>query len=345
MTDCPNNFICDHAYRYAQMDINGDIFFCCPPWVSNYSIGNIKETPFSEIWNGEKAREFRRQFMTNEFKYCRTDICLRNPAKADFKYPPESDIAPKPEIFLFNYDSVCNVRCVFCKDKRMKSNCRLDYFEDNMDAILEDMLDGVKVVVPSISGEALFSPSSRKLIKKINEKFPDIKFSFTSNGLNMTKENLTELGILDKLDNISISVHACTKKTYKKLVEFSDFDKICENLNFVSKLKKEGNVPPFHFQMNFVINAYNYKEMPAFAKWAKQLGADVVFLHLLDSNVNRETYKKLNIFDESHPKYNDLCDVVKDPIFKESFCNIPDGVVNLQKVQKSFLQKLKDYFA
>ena len=162
------------------------------------------------------------------------------------------------EYFIFNYDSVCNVRCIFCKDTCKKSNQRFEYFEENMDSLLDEMLENAKIVVPSISGESLFSPATVRLIKKITQKFPNIKYSITSNGLTINEENLVKLGIKDKIYQLCISVHATTKKTYQKLVEYGDFDILIKNLNYISELYKKGVIP--HFQMNFVINAYNYKE-------------------------------------------------------------------------------------
>lgn len=340
MAEKQQNIVCGAAYKYAQMDANGEIYFCCPPWIGFYSIGNINEHSFSEIWNGEKARIFRRQFIENNFTICKTDICVRDAIGDDFKYPPESDIAPKPEYFFFNYDSICNVRCIFCKDKNSKHNKRFDYFEENMDSLLDDMLENVKVVIPSISGESLFSPSTVNLIKKINSKFPDIKYSITSNGLMVTEENLKKLGILSRIYQFCISVHATTKQTYNKLVENGDFDLLKNNLKYISRLKKDGIITDF--QMNFVINTYNYKEMPRFVEWAYELGANATFWKLLDSEINKKTFNKLNIFDVNHPKYNDFCEVIKNPLFKTENCNIADSILNMQSVKKSFIKRITD---
>lgn len=334
------DIICDNAYKYAQMDENGEIYFCCPPWIGGYSIGSIKEQSFNEIWNGEKARKFRRQFIDNNFTICKTDICIRRPVLDNFEYPPTSDIAPKPECFIFNYDSTCNIRCIFCKDECKKTNPKFEYFEENMDSLLEEMLENAKVVVPSTSGESLFSPATVRLIKKINEKFPNIRYSITTNGLLINEENLNKLGIKDRIYQLAVSVHATTKKTYDKLVKYSNFDTIVNNLNYMSDMYRQKKID--NFQMNFVINAYNYKEMADFVKWANKLGANANFWQLLDSNIDKNTFKKLNIFDTHHPKYNDLCEVIKHPIFKTGDCCIPDGIMNLKKVNKSIIENISE---
>ena len=136
------------------------------------------------------------------------------------------------------------------------------------------------------------------------------------------KENLEELGIIDKLLSITISLHAVKQKTYEKLVIGGNYKKVMKNLEFLSELKKTGKLDKFI--LNFVVNAYNYKEMVPYIKMAAELGATVGFLELLELETNKDIYKKLNIFDEKHPKYNDFVKVLRNPIFNSDACTIND---------------------
>lgn len=331
--------VCDAAYKNAILDYKGNIYLCCPQWNGFYSIGNIHETTFSEMWNGERARAYRRQFIDNDYKYCNTDLCSISPISPWFKYPPESDIAPKPEVFIFNYDSICNIRCKFCNECSGKNiTPRLEYFEDNMERLLDDMLENTKIVNPSIAGEALFSPSSRKLIKTITKNFPNIKFSITSNGLAATKEAFEKLNLVDRICYLNISLHAATKKTYDKMIVGSNFDRIIENIKYASTLK--GTI----LQLNCVVNAWNYHEMPAFIELAKSVGAKVLFLQVMENDYNTYTFPKINVFDKNHPKYNDFCKVLKTIDFNTKDCSIPIGWKNLECTEKSLFRTIKDSF-
>ncbi|MBP7096440.1 MAG: radical SAM protein [Spirochaetia bacterium] len=49
---------CSVPWGQANVDYDGDVHFCAD--YNDYVIGNIRETPFFEIYNGEKAREFRK---------------------------------------------------------------------------------------------------------------------------------------------------------------------------------------------------------------------------------------------------------------------------------------------
>lgn len=323
--------ICTFPFNSAQISMEGDVYVCCPPWCRSYAFGNIYKENFDEIWNGEKAREFRRQFITGDYKYCDLNLCVKD---CNQKITP-SEIVAKPETFIFCYDATCNVKCIFCRSCHRKQD--LSYFDENMDDIIENMLENAKNVVLSGVGECLASPHSRKLIKKISQKFPQIKFSLISNGVLCDEKNLEELGIIDKLISITVSLHATTEKTYNKLVVGGNFNKVKENLKFLSELKKNNKLD--RFILNFVVTAYNYREMADYVKMAENLGASVGFLELLKLETNEEVFNELNIFDVHHKKYNDFVKVLKNPVFRSGKCTINDTMLNLKPLP--FIEKLK----
>lgn len=326
--------ICTFPFDSAQISMQGDVYVCCPPWCNSYSLGNIYEQTFDEIWNGERAKKFRRQFIDGNYDICNLDLCVKDCSR---KIIP-TEIVDKPKTFIFCYDATCNVKCIFCRSCHQKQD--LSYFNDNMDSIISNMLENAENVVLSGVGEALFSPHSRKLIKRISELFPNVKFSLISNGVLCDKENLEELGIIDKLISITISLHATTKKTYDKLVINGNFEKVLNNLNFLSELKKSGKLD--RFILNFVVNSYNYKEMVDYMKLAQKIGATVGFLELLKLETNEDVYEKINIFDEKHPEYNNFVKILKNPIFRSDICTINDTMLNLKKI--SIFKQLKYKF-
>lgn len=316
--------ICTFPFDSAQISMQGDVFVCCPPWCNSYSFGNIFEQSFDEIWNGERAREFRRQFINDNYNICNIDLCVKDCSR---KIIP-TEVVPKPKTFIFCYDATCNVKCIFCRSCHQKQD--LSYFNENMDTIISNMLENAENVVLSGVGEALFSPHSRKLIKRISEIFPKVKFSLISNGILCDKENLEELGIIDKLISITISLHATKKSTYDRLVANGDFNKVMNNLSFLSEMKKTGKLD--RFILNFVVNSYNYKEMVPYVKMAQKIGATVGFLELLKLETNEDIYEKINIFDKRHPQYNSFVKVLKNPIFHSEICTINDTMLNLKPI-------------
>ncbi len=72
-----NKKICKHPFYTIQIQNTGEVYCCCCYWTDFYSFGNIFEQSFDEIWNGEKAQQFRRQFIDNNYKYCKLEYCVR----------------------------------------------------------------------------------------------------------------------------------------------------------------------------------------------------------------------------------------------------------------------------
>lgn len=64
---------CWKMWHSCVMTWNGDIVPCCFDKDAKYTMGNIHEKPFAEIWNGEKYLEFRSRLLAsrNEIDICK----------------------------------------------------------------------------------------------------------------------------------------------------------------------------------------------------------------------------------------------------------------------------------
>ena len=69
--------ICEHLLKRPFIDSGGNLFLCCINWL--HRLGNIHETDFETIWNGELMQSFRQMFYEGVVpKYCVGCIFLRN---------------------------------------------------------------------------------------------------------------------------------------------------------------------------------------------------------------------------------------------------------------------------
>jgi radical SAM protein with 4Fe4S-binding SPASM domain len=50
---------CFAPYYGAVIKPNGDVQLCPDNWIDDYLLGNIRENNFADIWNNQKARDFR----------------------------------------------------------------------------------------------------------------------------------------------------------------------------------------------------------------------------------------------------------------------------------------------
>ncbi len=325
--------ICHYPYTSIQINEQGDVHCCCHPWCSSFSFGNILKQPFGEIWNGERAQEFRKQFQNDDYKYCHLDTCISAP---DRKYKTTLIAEQYPDVIALSYDRICNVECIFCRGCNIKQD--LSEFDRTMDKWTPEVFKNAERVSLSGVGEALASTHTRNVMTKIAKLYPKIKFDILTNGILMDEKNLTELGIINNLGVIRFSFHSVKKSTYNKLVKRGNFDKVMRNIKYIANLKKEGKVEQLEFR--FVINAYNYKEMVDFAKMAKKYGANVTFLNLLENEDTKEKFEELNVINPNHKKHNDFIKVLQNPIFREPFIIINQELLNKKPVNKSLVSLL-----
>jgi radical SAM protein with 4Fe4S-binding SPASM domain len=51
---------CTAPWDGVIVKASGDVIFCPDEWITEFSIGNIREAPLQNLWNSERARLFRR---------------------------------------------------------------------------------------------------------------------------------------------------------------------------------------------------------------------------------------------------------------------------------------------
>lgn len=55
----PSEALCGEPWRSVMVDVNGEVAFCNQHHLPGATLGNLRETPFEEIWNGPRARMMR----------------------------------------------------------------------------------------------------------------------------------------------------------------------------------------------------------------------------------------------------------------------------------------------
>lgn len=333
---------CKQPFEYLEINHYGDVRLCCDNWCNRYSIGNILENSLDEIFNGDKYKEFVKQFDEQNFKYCDLNICPLKINCTDEEYEKEYNtcLSRTNKTLRINFDAGCNLKCIFCRDSFIRSDDRkVKRLIEKIREMLPYINENGWVISIDGSGELFASKHHLQFIKEITDNYPNIKFSIITNGVLASKEMFENLGLADRLHCIEISVHACSKGTYDKMIFGGNFKKLKKNLEYISGLKKSGKFD--YFFMNFAVNSINYKEMEKFAKWAIDLGAKPSFLPLMNvRQISPNTFEKLNIAGENHPRYNDFVKMLKKPIFSSEQVLISQGYLDLKlKEEKNIFKR------
>ena len=333
---------CKRPFENIEIGQFLELYTCCPMWYrQQFDIGNLREQSLDEVWNSPKVQELREFVLDGSFRLCNLDKCC------DYDYLPdlpEEEIREKysvvmktlPKFILFDHDRTCNARCTICRDACIGNNkFKVEQLNRIADKKLIPLCKDAEYVYLSGLGEIFYSEHSQYLLKRISELYPKIRFSLATNGLNCTLATLDKLGLKGKIDKLSISVHAATAETYKKIVRAGNFDIILKNLKDLSEHREEYGIN--FIQVVFIVSSLNYKEMPVFAKMVKDLGMVAVFCEYVpkpDTEMADDAEDYV-IHEPSHPLHKDFLEVLNDPALNlGTYCFLNPLILNLQKQVK-----------
>lgn len=319
---------CIVPFEHLDFSCNGSVFPCCPALIDKYEFGDIfRDSSIDEIWNGEKAQEFRRSILDGSFRYCNLKSCLNlNNIKIDARYNTpiknKTLISDLPKEIYFHIDSACNVRCITCRDEKIFMTKDAKKYEEMLDDVIVPFAKNARVAYFNGAGEVFASKLCKNLIKKLSQTYPALKFDLITNGILATEKNIEEYGLRNRMESVEVSVHAFKKETYDKIVRGGDFDAVMKNIEVLAKMKKANEFDCFW--LIFVVSAYNYKEMIDFQKFAKSIGAYTRFWEYRkwgNAELDKH-YDEVAIFEPTHPDYNKYLEVVKNDVFNDQNCCI-----------------------
>ena len=212
---------------------------------------------------------------------CNLDLCNPNMRvdQLNSKYVNNINydtVIEKVNIIKFSYDLDCQIRCKSCRDNIIRNlKEHIKELDDKARKYFLPIIKYTDKVCLIGSGDPLASKHTRNFIKMIVAEYPHIKFDLHTNGLLLKETLLKELGIIDKLSVIQVSIHSATKETYNKLIFDGNFDVLMDNLNYISNLKNENKIENLH--LFFVVSNANINDAKKFVYLAKKLNAKAHF--------------------------------------------------------------------
>jgi MoaA/NifB/PqqE/SkfB family radical SAM enzyme len=162
------------------------------------------------------------------------------------------------------------------------------------------------------SGDPLASSLFWNLLDQLPAaQYPNLRLVLQTNGLLLTPPTWTRLGeYARRIDEILVSVDACGPETYQ-LNRGGNWQHLMENLGGI----RDRDVP---LQLNFVVQANNYREMPSFVKLANTLRAHRIYFSALDNWGSYDTgdFLPRAVHNPGHPEHEPLLEILRDPLIR-----------------------------
>lgn len=352
--DSPKVSFCALPFTHLNTNPTGDVRVCC---YVDRPIGNFHDSNFDEIWDSEFANEVRESIFDQSFRFCNKEFCSIA-AKGDPSVLNDASSRQeieslrqtysgrqRPELLSLQHDDSCNLSCPQCRSG-------LIYADAERQQELREIQDGwiksptfrsAKRILLSGNGDPFASKVYSDLLRQIKqEDFPDLEIVILTNGLLLNKSRWEALSNVHyAIRHILVSVDAATPETYSKVRRGGNFEKLLENLEFISHLHKSKEIDTF--TIKFVTSAENFMEMPDFVRLAKRLGCFQVKFQLIVkfSHLSAAEYSAVAIQHPKHPRHSEFLEVLKDPIFQEDIVNL----VNFHSVGEENFSFVEDYEA
>jgi MoaA/NifB/PqqE/SkfB family radical SAM enzyme len=174
---------------------------------------------------------------------------------------------------LFQVESAiaCNLKCVMCPWREIAKKAEnRGLMTPEIWAVIRPYLDRVQSVDFTGGGEPLLQPHLAEWIADASQA--GCETGFLSNGLLLKEDKLKKI-LAAGINWICISMDGADAEMYNKIRVGSDFERVCENVANIGRLRK-GRRPKT--MINFVLMDMNAHQMEEIVQLAERLGVDQV---------------------------------------------------------------------
>ncbi len=329
-------YFCTMPFEYFVLNQKKDFYLCCEGWLQK-SVGNFGVDSALKAWNNEIAQEIRRSILDGSFRYCNacpfldekkvpvqqvdeiTDERLKNIIEK------QATVLDKGPLWLnLSHDRSCNLMCPSCRTGIIQTKtANYKEYEENkriQEKILSELENSVEWLYLTGSGDPFGSKLYHELLISLKqEHHPHLKLYLHSNGQLFNRKNWKSIrGINQSVKSVHISIDAATEKTYRTN-RGSSWRRLKKNLQFISKLRKDGPVENFYISM--VVQQNNWREMLDFIDLGSKYGADDICFMVLQNwgTFSEQEYSLKAVHLESHPEYKKMVKFL-------SSAAVPDGI-------------------
>lgn len=323
---------CPMPFTHLATGYKGDAFACCcPAWVP-FAVGNVLDAPSADaVWNSDVAVEIRRSVHDGDFSYCSRTLCSyiaaqKLPLKAEItdpllrRYIDERSVVLEevPQMVQLNHDATCNLACPSCRTEIITAKTEeQDAYAESARRVILPLLRKVNgQAYISGGGEAFASKHYRSILAALNRAdYPELYLYLITNGQLTTVERWRQFpDLLEMIDILSVSVDAARAETYERLRYPGKWQTLIKNLELIAEMRRSGSIR--RFQINFVVQEENFRELLEFVELGIRIGVDSIWLQRLTNYgaYAEDAFTRADVTSPLHPKHMELLDILRNPI-------------------------------
>jgi MoaA/NifB/PqqE/SkfB family radical SAM enzyme len=198
-------------------------------------------------------------------------------------------------------DRTCNLTCPSCRREHQTDKPAMSV------QAMVDRLPGLRVITLLLSGDPFASRHAMDFLTSGDHALPHV--IIWTNGLLLPK---SWPRIKRKVTVVVMSIDAATQATYEQVRRGGRWGELLTALAFCRDLKDSGEI--VEWQINFVCQAANYREMPAFVELGLEYHCTRVQFAAIASwpHLTPAEWERMNIANPTHPEFPQLCQTLAD---------------------------------
>jgi sulfatase maturation enzyme AslB (radical SAM superfamily) len=292
--------LCPRPKDTILIDKQGSCYACeCTSWLPQ-SIGNLQIKSLGEIIGSDMHQHLQSSITDGTYRYCNEHQCSYLKSGAVLHGQPD-----RIQHLRLAIDDSCNLRCPSCRKGMIFHKEGSAYnlgirLADRINEWLYNYEHPIQVHIGS-DGDPFASHVYRHFMEQTPER-DNIKYSILTNAL-MLKEFAPRVPyVIRNLNELGVSIDGASKDTYEKMRLGGRWEKINENLEYISELKDKHG---FKFIMHFVVQKNNYHEMEDIVMLGEKYNADRVWFSRIQDWNTWGNFSEHNIFSVQHPQHSD----------------------------------------
>jgi wyosine [tRNA(Phe)-imidazoG37] synthetase (radical SAM superfamily) len=324
---------CHFPFTLAEIHPTGNVFLCCPTWSGNRSIGNIFKDSPDQLWNSVEAQSIRAGIITGSFSKCERHICPEIVAGTlplrDKTDPQRIFLDRGPETVKLCHDNTCNLSCPSCRTEMIVANRER---QSQLDRILHEFilpfLKDTKWLFLAGDGDPFASRHYREILWETAVN-ASMRIKLHTNAILCDERAWDDCRLHGRTDEVLVSIDAATPETYAVVRRGGDFARLRRNLEFLAKLRAAGEIK--QFTLAFVVQAINFREMPAFVRLGKDLRVDRVGFSRIQHwprGMTDVQFREAQVWREDHPLRRELSAVLRDPILTDPIAHLGNVLIS-----------------
>lgn len=262
----PEDF-CPVPFSTLIFEANGNVCMCRRKG-SEFAVGDIRKNTFQEIWNGDRLKGIREEFLTGRLKTCaeevRRDRCNLAADNADFLDSIEfkAEQSKPPMRITPNFNGRCNLECAMCHIWQFPDGI---YDKIGFWSSLErDLLPHLREI-DTFSGEPFIQRDTYRLIELASKVNPHIAWSFTTNANWRLNDFIRRHLDLVHIKTFSLSIDSLDPNTYSQIRRNGSLAKAMKTFDLLQEYEQTRiarGMSPLGITIHSVIQRSNWHEIP-----------------------------------------------------------------------------------